>query len=108
MVYLSVLRNKQLKYVMILWNVFNSSDSLCNRRLFLPKLRNLGISVCNFQSMKSPVELNSLFLIFFVISAGLFRRDTGRLANETFTSNPIVSSKQMLSASGLKLQFGSV
>ena len=31
----------------------------------------------------------------------LTRRDTGRLANETFTSNPIVSSKQQLS--GLKI-----
>ena len=34
----------------------------------------------------------------FVISPGLFyhliRRDTGQLANEAFTSNPIVSSKQ--------------
>ena len=35
---------------------------------------------------------------YFVISPGLLyhliRRDTGGLANETFTSNPIVSSKQ--------------
>ena len=37
----------------------------------------------------------------FVTSPGLLyhliRRDTGRLANEAFTSNPIVSSKQQLS-----------
>ena len=49
--------------------------------------------VCNFQSMKTPVELNS-----FVISPGLLyhliRRDYGRLANEAFTSNPVVSLKQ--------------
>ena len=32
----------------------------------------------------------------------LIRRDTGRLANEVFTSNPIVSSKQWLGS--LKLQ----
>ena len=83
--------------------MFNSSDSLYDRRLFLPKLRNVGISVYNFQSMKSPVELNSLFLNFFVISTYLFGRDTGRLANEAFTSNPIVYSNQKLSASGLKI-----
>ena len=53
-------------------------------------------SVCNFQSMKSPVitfSQNS-----FVISPGLLydliKRDTGRLENETFTLNLIVSSKQ--------------
>ena len=55
--------------------------------------------------MKTPVELNSLFSKFFVISPGLvyhlIRRDTGRLANEAFTSNLIVSSKQKLS--GLKI-----
>ena len=41
--------------------------------------------------MKSPVELNSLLSNSFVLSPGLLyhliRRDTGRLANETFTSN---------------------
>ena len=40
----------------------------------------------------SPVELSGLFLIFFfffVISPGLTRCDTGCLANEAFTSNPI-------------------
>ena len=55
--------------------------------------------------MKSPVELNSLLSKFFVVSPGLLyhpiRRDTGRLTNEAFTSNPIVSSKQYLS--GLKI-----
>ena len=45
--------------------------------------------------MKSPVVLDSLFLeIFFVISPGLNKRDTGRLASNAFKSNPIVSSKQ--------------
>ena len=53
--------------------------------------RKLSTSVCNFQSMKNPVELNSPY--YFVISPGLIRRDTGRLTNEAFTSNPIVSSK---------------
>ena len=58
----------------------------------------LIITVCNFKSMKSPVELNSLSQKSFVISLGLLyqliRRDSGRIANEAFTSNPIVSSKQ--------------
>ena len=47
--------------------------------------------------MKSPVELNSLFLKFFcyiIISPGLIGRDSGGLANEAFTSNPTVSLKQ--------------
>ena len=61
-------------------------------------------SVCNFQSMKSPVELNIL-LSKFVISRGLLyhliRRDSGRLEYDAFTSNPIVSSKQQVS--GLKI-----
>ena len=62
-------------------------------------------SVCNFQSMKSPVELNSLLSKFFCyitcLLYQLIRRDTGRLANEAFTSNPIVSLKQKLN--GLKI-----
>ena len=55
-------------------------------------------TVCNFQSMKSSVELNSLlsklfcYITWFVNH--LIRRNTGRLVNEAFTSNPIVSSKQ--------------
>ena len=40
------------------------------------------------------------FFNSFVISPGLIKHDTGRLENEAFTSNPIVSSKQKLS--GLK------
>ena len=52
-------------------------------------------------TLKSPVKLNSFFLKFFVISPGLIRRDTGRLANEVFTSDLIVCSKQWLS--GLKI-----
>ena len=73
------------------------------------------VTVCNFQSMKTPVELNSLlFVIFnswnlpwnwiafyqnsFVISPGLLyhliRCNYGRLAHKAFTSNPIVSLKQ--------------
>ena len=48
--------------------------------------------ICNFQSTKSPVELNSLFLT--VILSGLMRRNTGGLPNETSTFNPIASSKQ--------------
>ena len=55
-------------------------------------------SVCNFQSVKIPVELNSLFSKFFCVSPGLLyhmiRRDTGRLVNEAFTSSLITSSKQ--------------
>ena len=58
----------------------------------------LLISVCNFQSMKSPVELNSLlsklfcYITWFVVSP--VRRDSRRLAKEAFMSNAIVSSKQ--------------
>ena len=55
-------------------------------------------SVCNFQSMESPLELNSLLSKFFFYITWflyqLIRGDTGRLANEALTLNPIVSSKQ--------------
>ena len=48
--------------------------------------------------MKSPVELNSLLLKFFYyitcLLYQLIRRDTGRLADDAFESNPIASSKQ--------------
>ena len=54
--------------------------------------------------MKSPVELNSLFSKLFFYITGLFyhliSRDSGRLANEAFTSNAIVSVKEYLN--GLK------
>ena len=52
------------------------------------------VSVCNFQYMKSLVELNSLFLKFFCYTSCLMRRTTGGLANEGFTSNHIVSLTQ--------------
>ena len=56
--------------------------------------------------MKSPVELNSLLSKFFCyitwLLYQLIRRDTGQLANETFTSNPIVSWKQWIK--GLKIK----
>ena len=65
----------------------------------------LILSVCNFQSMKSSVEFNILLSKFFCYMTWLLyqliRRDTGRLANEAFTSNLIVSSKQQLN--GLKI-----
>ena len=55
--------------------------------------------------MKSPVEMNRFYQHSFVLSPGLLYhliwRDSGRLANEAFTSNPIVSSKQQLN--GLKI-----
>ena len=55
--------------------------------------------------MKIPVELNGLLSKFFCyitwLLYQLIRRDIGRLANEAFMSNPIVSSKQKLS--GLKI-----
>ena len=58
---------------------------------------NYTTSVCNFQSMKTPVELNS-YENSFVLPPGLLyhlvRHDYGRLANEAFTSNPLVSLKQ--------------
>ena len=88
-----------LKYVSYLSNYTNIM-----RILFSKKSEFQSNSVCNFQSMKSPVELNSLFseffcyITWFVISPGLLYhliwRDTGQLANESFTSNSIVSSKQ--------------
>ena len=55
--------------------------------------------------MESPVELNSLlsklfcYITWFIIH--LIRPDSGRLANEAFTTNPIASSKQWLN--GLKI-----
>ena len=52
-------------------------------------------------TLKYPVKLNSFFSKFFVISPGLIRRDTGCFANEVFTSDLIVCSKQWLS--GLKI-----
>ena len=55
-------------------------------------------AVCNFQYMKSPVKLNGLLSKFFCYITcfvnHLIRRDTRRLTNEVFTSNPIVSWKQ--------------
>ena len=55
----------------------------------------IQITVFDFQSMKSPVELNSHFLKFFCyIWSGLLKWDTRGLKNETFTSGSIVSSKQ--------------
>ena len=49
-------------------------------------------SVCNFQSMESPVELNGpLSKVFSDIT--LFSHITGGLASETFKLNPIVSWK---------------
>ena len=46
---------------------------------FIQLLSNL-FKVGNFQSMKSPVELNSFTVILFVISPGFIRRYTERLA----------------------------
>ena len=55
--------------------------------------------------MKSPVELKSLLSKLFCyitwLLYQLIRRGTGRLANEAFTSNPIVFSKQWFN--GLKI-----
>ena len=48
---------------------------------------NYVTTVCNFQSMKSPVELNSLLFM----SLNLIRDKTGGLTNEANFSNPIVS-----------------
>ena len=67
--------------------------------------KNEYTAVCNFQSMKRPVELNSLLTKFCSYTPGLLyqliRRVNGRLASEAFTSNPIASWKQKLS--GLKI-----
>ena len=69
------------------------------------KIKWLHNPVSNFQSMKSPVQLNSLLSKFFCyitwLLYQLIRRESGRLAHEAFTSNPIFSSKQYLN--GLKI-----
>ena len=61
------------------------SGEFCGASLFLSKI----LQDCNFQSMKSPVEMNSLLSKFFCyitwLLYQLIRRDTGRLANEAFT-----------------------
>ena len=71
---------------------------------FMIFLLYLGFSF-NFQSMKTPVEQIAFYQNPSVISPGLLdpliRRDSGRLAKETFMSNPIVSSKQWFN--GLKI-----
>ena len=58
----------------------------------------LDCSVCNFQSMKSPMELIAFSQNSFVISPGLLhdliRRENKLLANEAFMSNTIVFLKQ--------------
>ena len=55
-------------------------------------------TVCNFQSMKTIVELNSLLSKFFSYITSLLyhliRRNYGQLANDDFMSNSILSLKQ--------------
>ena len=53
-------------------------------------------SVCNFQAMKSPMELNSLLSKFFCYITWLV------ISPEAFTSSPIVFSKHWLI--GLKIK----
>ena len=61
---------------------------------------NFSYAVCDFQSMKRLVGLSSLLSKLFCyitwLLYQLIRRYTGRLANEAFTSDPSVSSKQYL------------
>ena len=80
------------------WSILNLVIQKIEYCSFL--LHQFAYSVCNFQSMKSPVELNSLLSKFFCyitwLLYQLIRCDTGRLANEAFTSNPNVSSKRKL------------
>ena len=58
----------------------------------------LDCSVCNFQSMNSPMEIIAFSQNSFVISPGLLhdliRRENKLLANEAFMSNTIVFLKQ--------------
>ena len=92
-----VLNNKPITY---LYSESDLIEPITHKKLLFG--RNLlyvnTVSVCNFQSMKSPVELNSLLSKFFCyitwLLYQLIRRDTGRFANEALTSNPIVSSKR--------------
>ena len=48
-------------------------------------------SVRDFQSMKSPVELNNLLLKFCCYVTWLMRGNSGSLANEAYLSKSIVS-----------------
>ena len=54
------------------------------------------ILVCNFQSMKSPVELNSLFFNSFVISPCFIRHQTGRGNNHNWIKSFLSSRKQYI------------
>ena len=62
---------------------------------------NFSYAVCDFQSMKSPVGLNSVLskFCYFVISPGCYislidAKLDDLQTNKAFTSNPSVSSKQ--------------
>ena len=54
-------------------------------------------TVCNFQSMKSPVELGSLLFKFFCYATWLDERRHWRHCKRGLFAKPIVSSKQYLS-----------
>ena len=78
-------------------NVETEEDAKNSVNVYDAKCIANTITVFNFQSMKSPVELNSLFWRSLCYTPGLLyqliRSDTGQLAKEAFTSNSIVSSK---------------
>ena len=72
----------------------------CWIRLSILKCRVITLQFVIFNPWKVPWKWIAFYQNSFVLSPGLLyhliRRDTGRLANETFTSNPIVSLKQYL------------
>ena len=70
---------------------------ICNVWFVLANSRIYNVftcTVCNFQTMKSSVELNSLLSKSPGLLYHLIRRGSGRLENEAFMLNLIVSSKQ--------------
>ena len=97
----SLKKNKLSKTVIVKGNLeLSDLGFLYYSAKGMPLIVRVYPAVFNFQSMKSPVELNRIVFSqnSFVISPGLLyhmiRRNTGRLPNEAFTSNPIASWKQ--------------
>ena len=91
----TALTNSSLYRTKILVSSSNFIMDLANSIVFLSFE---VYSVCKLQSMKIPWNLITFSQNSFAISPSLLypliRSDTGRLANEAFTSNPIVYSKQ--------------
>ena len=59
---------------------------ICNISIQLVSLKTKPGPVCNFQSMKSHVELTAFYWNFFVMSTSFMGGNTGGLANEAYFS----------------------